>query len=81
MWTVVPGHEKANLGLKALMEDLDRRRRDLTTDYRSDNLLTMEHPAALEADNGIYRWHSGAPDGADILFTFGFYCAEEIEKN
>ena len=22
----------------------------------------MEHPAALEADGGVYRWHSGAPD-------------------
>lgn len=29
----------------------------------------MEHPAALVADNGLYRWHSGAPD--DVSFAKG----------
>lgn len=27
----------------------------------------MEHPAALKAGGGLYRWHSGAPD--DLSFT------------
>ncbi len=27
----------------------------------------MEHPAALRAGSGLYRWHSGAPD--DVSFT------------
>ena len=30
----------------------------------------MEHPAALEADGGLYRWHSGAPD--DDSFVKGY---------
>jgi transketolase len=30
----------------------------------------MEHPAALKAGGGLYRWHSGAPD--DQSFTQGF---------
>ena len=29
----------------------------------------MEHPAALKANNGLYRWHSGAPD--DESFNAG----------
>ena len=30
----------------------------------------MEHPAALKAGGGLYRWHSGAPD--DESFTAGY---------
>jgi transketolase len=30
----------------------------------------MEHPAALEAGKGLYRWHAGAPD--DESFTAGY---------
>lgn len=30
----------------------------------------MEHPAALAADRGLYRWHAGAPD--DESFQAGF---------
>ena len=30
----------------------------------------MEHPAALEAGEGLYRWHSGAPD--DESFKVGY---------
>ncbi len=30
----------------------------------------MEHPAAMKATNGLYRWHSGAPD--DDSFTAGY---------
>ena len=35
----------------------------------------MEHPVALKADGGVYRWHSGAPD--DRSFTDGY---DEIMK-
>ncbi len=35
----------------------------------------MEHPAALAADNGLYRWHSGAPD--DTSFDAGY---DELTK-
>ncbi len=35
----------------------------------------MEHPAALKANNGFYRWHAGAPD--DESFVAGY---EEITK-
>jgi transketolase len=27
----------------------------------------MEHPAALEAGGGLYRWHAGAPDDASYM--------------
>jgi transketolase len=30
----------------------------------------MEHPTALKLGNGLYRWHSGAPD--DTLFEAGY---------
>jgi transketolase len=30
----------------------------------------MEHPAALKLGNGLYRWHSGAPD--DVSFEAGY---------
>jgi transketolase len=30
----------------------------------------MEHPSALKVNNGLYRWHSGAPD--DQSFTTGY---------
>lgn len=43
---VVPDAGPANEELARLIEALDRRSADLTTDYRSDNLFTMEHPAA-----------------------------------
>jgi transketolase len=35
----------------------------------------MEHPAALKDGNGLYRWHSGAPD--DIAFEKAF---EEVVR-
>lgn len=42
----VPGHEQANVALAKLIRELEKKHRGLTTDYRSDNLLAMEHPAA-----------------------------------
>ena len=41
----VPGHDEANRALGRLILDLERQHRDLTTDYREDNLLAIENPA------------------------------------
>jgi transketolase len=30
----------------------------------------MEHPAALKAGNGLYRWHSGAPDDQSFMDAY-----------
>ncbi|NIM27111.1 MAG: hypothetical protein GTO67_11005 [Gammaproteobacteria bacterium] len=43
---VLPDADSANAELERLIEDLDERHRNLTTDYRSDNLFTMENAAA-----------------------------------
>ena len=42
----LPGHEAANQALLALIEELEARNRDLTTDYRETNLLGLDDPAA-----------------------------------
>ena len=41
----LPGHELANQALAAYILDLDRKNRDMTTDYLGGNLMTDEHPA------------------------------------
>ncbi len=41
----LPGHEQANPLLAALIERLETEHENLTTDYRSGNFLTQEHPA------------------------------------
>ena len=43
---MLPGAERANDELARFIEALEKRHRDLTTDYRSDNLFTMENAAA-----------------------------------
>ena len=43
---VLPDADSANAELGRLIEDLDERHRNLTTDYRSDNLFTMDNAAA-----------------------------------
>ena len=42
---MLPGHEAANQPLAGLIDELEASNRDLTTDYRNDNLLTHGHPA------------------------------------
>lgn len=42
---VLPGHENANRALSRLIQELERKHKNLTTDYRTDNLLTIEDPA------------------------------------
>jgi uncharacterized protein (TIGR02466 family) len=41
----LPGHELANAELRRLILEMEAGRQDFTTDYRSDNLLTLENPA------------------------------------
>ncbi len=41
----LPGHEDANSELWRLIQDRERERPDMTTDYLQDNFLTVEHPA------------------------------------
>ncbi len=43
----LPDANAANKELARLIEDLDNKHRDLTTDYRSDDLFTHGHPATL----------------------------------
>lgn len=43
---MLPDAEAANEVLERLIEELDGRHRDLTTDYRSDNLFNLDNPAA-----------------------------------
>jgi uncharacterized protein (TIGR02466 family) len=42
---VVPGHENANRALSLLIHKLEQKHKNLTTDYRGDNLLATEDPA------------------------------------
>ena len=41
----LPGHAAANPVLRQVIEQLEQRNRDLTTDYLADNLFTRDHPA------------------------------------
>jgi len=43
----LPDANAANKELVRLIEDLDKKHRDLTTDYRSDDLFTHGHPATV----------------------------------
>jgi uncharacterized protein (TIGR02466 family) len=43
----LPDTRVANEELAQLIDDLDSKQADLTTDYRSDNLFTLEHAAAV----------------------------------
>ncbi len=42
---VVPGHDDANRALSRLIQELERKHENLTTDYRSDNFLLIDDPA------------------------------------
>ncbi len=42
----LPDHETANEEFLRLVEDLERDNRDLTTDYRDQNIFILDHPAA-----------------------------------
>jgi uncharacterized protein (TIGR02466 family) len=41
----LPGHETANEEFLRLVQGMEEDNRDLTTDYRDQNLLILEHPA------------------------------------
>ncbi len=42
---VVPGHENTNRALSRLIQELEQKHKNLTNDYRSDNLLATKDPA------------------------------------
>ncbi len=42
----LPGHETANEEFLRLVEGLEEDNRDLTTDYRDQNIFILDHPAA-----------------------------------
>lgn len=42
---ILPGHEYANIELERLILELEAGNEQLTTDYRADNLLSLENPA------------------------------------
>ena len=44
---MLPDTQAANRELARCIEDLDSKHQDLTTDYRSDDLFTLEHAAAV----------------------------------
>lgn len=56
--------EKAFAELKAIS---DRPKILIADTIKGRGVSFMEHPAALKAGSGLYRWHSGAPD--DVSFT------------
>ncbi len=51
----LPGAEAANRALAALILGLDENKANLTTDYRGDNFLLAEHPAAAWLRDCINR--------------------------
>jgi transketolase len=60
------GHDYAKLeetldGLEALT---DKPKFVICDTIKGCGISFMEHPVALEANNGFYKWHSGAPDDA-----------------
>jgi transketolase len=56
--------EKAFAEFKAIS---DRPKILIADTIKGCGVSFMEHPAALRAGSGLYRWHSGAPD--DVSFT------------
>ncbi|HZQ05145.1 MAG TPA: transketolase C-terminal domain-containing protein [Anaerolineae bacterium] len=57
--------------LERVMEEFERvkdRPKILIADtLKGRGVSFMEHPAALKAGNGLYRWHAGAPDDQSYL--------------
>jgi transketolase len=57
------GHDPAALlaALERLRQTTDRPRLLIADTIKGRGVSFMEHPAALRAENGWYRWHAGAP--------------------
>jgi transketolase len=65
-WNVVRcnGHDFESLA-RAFAEPaklIDKPRLIVADTIKGKGVSFMEHPAALESNGGLYRWHSGAPD-------------------
>ncbi|MBD3609453.1 MAG: hypothetical protein HUJ30_02785 [Gammaproteobacteria bacterium] len=63
----LPGHEMANTALVELIEQLEAGHDDLTTDYLSDNFMTIEHPVAQWLKD-CNIWGQGKNSSACLLF-------------
>ena len=70
---VVPGHDDANRALSRLIQELERKHDNLTTDYRRDNFLLIDDPAVTwlrECINITVRdYFSHVGMGYDIRWT------------
>lgn len=68
----VDGHDLRKLHkiFKGLRDVQDRPKALIADTIKGCGVSFMEHPAALKAAGGLYRWHSGAPD--DSAFEAGF---------
>lgn len=62
------GHDFAELpkAFAALRAVTDRPKLLIADTIKGRGVSFMEHPAALRAGAGLYRWHSGAPDDASF---------------
>ena len=57
------GHDFAQLeNVFGRRPEVDRPKIVIADTIKGAGVSFMEHPASLEADGGIYRWHAGAPD-------------------
>ncbi len=69
-WHVVrgDGHDFAAIerSFAALGAVRDRPKLFVADTIKGRGVSFMEHPAALEAGKGLYRWHAGAPDDASF---------------
>jgi transketolase len=73
-WHVVlcNGHDFSELDrvFRELREVTDKPKIIIADTIKGRGISFMEHPAALKAGNGYYRWHAGAPD--DESFRAGY---------
>ncbi len=73
-WHVVScdGHDIA--ALRAAFDELrtvsDRPQAIVARTIKGRGVAFMEHPAALRAGGGTYRWHAGAPDDDDFAAAY-----------
>ena len=72
------GHDFKQLDavLAAFKQVTDRPKIVIADTIKGRGVSFMEHPLALKLGNGLYRWHSGAPD--DASFDTGY--AEIINR-
>lgn len=67
------GHDFKNLnGIFTEFSTISDKPKILIADtIKGRGVSFMEHPQALETGNGLYRWHSGAPDDGSFSDAYG----------